>query len=257
MPKSRLILLSTVQYDEVLRTGQTRLPEVIRAAKRLGVDGVELRDVYWSNLSADIPACRGLAAELGLTLSYATFARLFGDEPNGPRAARAAIEVGAALHVSLVRVFPGPVPDDSDDASWAGATELVSLAAERGITLALENFGGTPGGRLDEVEHVLRRIHSPSLGTNIDIGNYTSHGQDVPAAIRALADRVVYTHLKHMRKTASGSEATYLGGGDLPLEETMAAFDRLPQPVTYCFEFTGGGDPEGRVSKSLEYLRAR
>jgi len=58
-----------------------------------------------------------------------------------------------------------------------------------------------------------------------------------------------------MRKTGTGSEATYLGGGDLSLAETIAAFDRLPQAMTYCFEFAGGEDPEGRIVKSLEFLR--
>jgi sugar phosphate isomerase/epimerase len=154
-------------------------------------------------------------------------------------------------------VFPGVQPDDGDSAAWALAEKLVEHARERGVTIALENFAGTPGSRLEEVKRLLDRIPAASLGTNVDIGNYAVNGQDVPAAIHALADRVVYTHLKHMRKTEVGSEATYLGGGDQPLDDTMAAFGRLPQSVTYCFEFAGGGDPEGRVSKSLEYLRER
>jgi sugar phosphate isomerase/epimerase len=257
MPKSRPVLLSTVQYDEVLRSGQTRLADVIRVAKRLGVDGVELRDVYWANKPVDVAACRDLAAELGLVLSYATFARVFGDEPNGTISAHQALEDGAALGARLVRVFPGSLPDDGDAADWALAEKLVDHARERGVTIALENFAGTPGSRLEEIQRLLNRIPSASLGTNVDIGNYTVNGQDVPGAILALADRVVYAHLKHMRQTEVGSEATYLGGGDLPLDETMAAFGRLPQLVTFCFEFAGGGDPEGRVSKSLEYLRGR
>ena len=77
------ILMSTVQYDGELRTGQIDLTEVMRTAKRLGVDGVELRDVYWGDKTADIVACRRLSEDIGLRLTYATFARLFGDEPNG------------------------------------------------------------------------------------------------------------------------------------------------------------------------------
>src|SRR5579859_3350921 len=117
MPSSRPVLLSTVQFDEALRSGQTRLADVIRAAKRLGVDGVELRDVYWLDKPVDIAACRGHAAELGLVLSYATFARVFGDEPNGTISAHQALEDGAALGARLVRVFPGAVPDDGDAAT--------------------------------------------------------------------------------------------------------------------------------------------
>jgi sugar phosphate isomerase/epimerase len=258
MPELRPILLSTVQYDGELRTGQLVLAEVLHVAKRLGVDGVELRDVYWRDKTAEIPSCRQLGAELGLLLSYATFARLFGDEaPNGREAVRQAIEDGAALGVRIVRVFPGPVPEDDDRAGWAASERLVELAAERGVLLALENFSGSPGGRLEEIQRVLSRFTSPSLGTNLDIGNYALNGQDVPAAIRALGPRIVYTHLKHNRRVEDKIEATYLGGGDAPLDETMDLFRQLPQPITYCFEFGGGGDPEGRIQKSLAYLRRR
>jgi sugar phosphate isomerase/epimerase len=257
MAANRPIIMSTVQYDGELQTGQDRVSDVLRVAKRLGVDGVELRDVYWADKSAEIAACRQLRDELGLVLTYATFARLFGDEPNGREAVRQAIGDAAALGVGLVRVFPGPVPDDADLAGWAASEQLVRLAADRGITLALENFAGSPGGRLEEIERALRRFTSPSLGTNVDIGNYALNGQDVPTAIRTLGPRVVYAHLKHNRRVEDKIEATYLGGGDVPLDETMAEFDRLPQPITFCFEFGGGGDPEGRVKKSLAYLRRR
>jgi sugar phosphate isomerase/epimerase len=251
----RPILMSTVQYDSELRSGQRSLTEVLQVAKRLGVDGAELRDVYWADKSADLLACRRLSEELGLRLAYATFARLFGAEPNGRESVRQAIEDGAALGARIVRIFPGPVPDDADGPGWAGARALIDLAATRGIVLALENYSGTPGGRLDEIERVLRQIDSPALGTNVDIGNYNLNGQDVPTAIRALGPRIVYTHLKHNRRVEDKNEATYLGGGDLPLDETMAEFGRLAQPVTYCFEFAGGGEPEERIRKSLDYLQ--
>jgi sugar phosphate isomerase/epimerase len=258
MSEFRPILLSTVQYDAELRTGQTQLGDVLRVAQRLGVDGVELRDVYWSDKSADIPTCRELAAQLGLVLTYATFARLFGDDAtNGREAVRQAIEDGVALGVGIVRVFPGPVPEDADRPAWAASERLVELAAERGIVLALENFSGSPGGRLVEIQRVLGRFTAPALGTNVDIGNYALNGQDVPAAIRALGPRIVYSHLKHNRQVEEKIEATYLGGGDAPLDETLTLFSQLAQPVTYCFEFGGGGDPEGRIQKSLAFLRER
>jgi sugar phosphate isomerase/epimerase len=258
MPEFRPILLSTVQYDAELRTGQIQLTDVLRVAKQLGVDGVELRDVYWNDKASDLPSCRRLADELSLVLSYATFARLFGDEAtNGREAVRQAIDDGAALQAPIVRVFPGPVPEDDDRASWAASEALVNLAGARGIVLALENFSGSPGGRLAEIQRVLKRYSAPSLGTNVDIGNYALNGQDVPAAIRALGPRIVYAHLKHNRRVEDKIEATYLGAGDVPLDETMRLFAGLGQPITYCFEFGGGGDPEGRIQKSLDFLRGR
>ncbi len=251
----RPIFMSTVQYDGELRSGQIRVIDVLHVAKRLGVDGVELRDVYWDDQAAEIPACRKLSDDLGLGLTYATFARLFGSEPNGREAVRQAIDVGEALGAPLVRVFPGPVPDEADVAGWEASETLLQFAAERRIVLALENFSGSPGGRLDEIERVLRRFTAPSIGSNVDIGNYALNGQDVPTAIRALSERIVYAHLKHNRRVEDKIEATFLGGGDVPLNETMAELGRLPQPITYTFEFGGGGDPEGRIRKSLAYIR--
>ena len=42
-------------------------------------------------------------------------------------------------------------------------------------------------------------------------------------------------------KDATGTDATYLGGGSLPLPAILDAFDALPQPIIHCFEFGGGG----------------
>jgi hypothetical protein len=50
-------------------------------------------------------------------------------------------------------------------------------------------------------------------------------------------------------------DTTYLGGGTFPLCAVLAEFARLLQKVIHCFEFGGGGDPEGRIEKSLAYLR--
>ena len=121
------------------------------------------------------------------------------------------------------------------------------------MAIALENFAGTPGRRLDEVKAVLDGIQSPALGTNLDVGNYAANGQDVVEAIRILGERVIYTHLKDVTPGTPG--ATYLGDGRLPIAQIVAAFDRLPQRVIHCFEFGGGGDPDGRINASLALLR--
>ena len=97
---------------------------------------------------------------------------------------------------------------------------------------------------------------SPSLATNIDIGNYAGHNQDILAAIKTVGDRAVYAHLKDIDPTAE-ERLTFLGGGTLPMDSIMAELDALPQQIIYCFEFRGGGDPEDRIKKSLAYVRNR
>jgi hypothetical protein len=41
------------------------------------------------------------------------------------------------------------------------------------------------------------------------------------------------------------------------LPAILAELDNLPQEMIYCFEFSGGGDPDGRITKSLAYLGRR
>jgi sugar phosphate isomerase/epimerase len=254
MGEFRPILISTVQYDAELNAGTVRSLDVIEVAKRLGVDGVELRDGYWRDKDREIVEARRRLGELGLIGTYATNLTLFG--PDDPVFLRRAVDDAVALDSPLLRIFSGAVPPAEDRTAWSAAREVVGDAEEQGIVLALENFGRAPGCRLVEVKAVLDQIESPALGTNVDIGNYASNGEDVPAAVRALAGRIVSTHLRDHAEAPSGLDATYLGGGTLPLPEILAELARLPQKVIHCFEFAGGGDPEGRITKSLSYLRS-
>jgi sugar phosphate isomerase/epimerase len=254
MTKSRTVLISTVQYESELRSGAIDFRGVLDVAKRLGVDGVEFRDVYWKDKGADISMVCSALQDLGLIATYATFTTLFGGEQANQEALRTAVDDAAALGAVLVRVFPGHVPAADDTPAWEKASEAIEYAARRAVTVAVENFVRAPGCHLSEVKQVLDRIRTPSLRTNLDIGNYAMNGEDVAVAIRTLGDRIISSHLKDVADTPDGPVATYLGGGNLPLASLLAEFDRLPQPVFHCFEFGGGGDPEDRIRKSLDLL---
>ena len=90
--------------------------------------------------------------------------------------------------------------------------------------------------------------------TNIDIGNYAQHNQDVVDAIQAIGSRAVYAHLKD-KSGVSGEPPIPLGDGILPLRDILHALEQLPQQVLYCFEFRGGDDPEAGIARSLAFLR--
>lgn len=256
MASFRPILVSTVQYDEALRARQMAQADVVAVARELGADGVELRGDYWQEKGRELPAARDLARQLGLLVTYATTATLFGAGIEEQRRLWQDVDDAAMLGSPLLRVFQGPVPSADDQPGWERAREALRYAADRGVKLALENFARAPGSRVAEIKAALDRLDSPFLGTNVDIGNYAANGEDLPAAVRTLGPRIIYTHLRDHTDTPSGVEATYLGGGSLPLRDALAELARLPQPVTHCFEFTGGGDPVGRIQKSLAYLRA-
>jgi sugar phosphate isomerase/epimerase len=181
-------------------------------------------------------------------LTYATHNSFPLFDPAATDTLRQDIDDARALGSPLLRIFPGAVPTDDDTAGWERGKSLATYATARGITIALENYARTPGGTLAEVQRTLAGI--PALRTNVDIGNYTNHGQDVPDAIRALGDRVVSAHLKDQGALA-------LGEGTLPLPAILSELDRLPQRVLYICEFAGGPDPDATIAASLTYLKRR
>ncbi len=254
MAGQRPILLSVVQFQEVFDAGKATVAEMLTAAKRHGADGFEIRPEFWRDKERELPAAREQAARDGLLLTYATHNRFPLFDPASAPTLRQDIDDARALGSPYLRIFPGAVPAADDRAGWERGREIAEYAAARGVTIALENYARTPGGTLDEVRRTLAGI--PALRTNVDIGNYTNHGEDVPAAIRALGARIVSAHLKD-QGAPSGQGAVALGEGTLPLPAILAELDRLPQRVLYIFEFGGGGDPDASIATSMAYLRGR
>lgn len=251
MAGERPILISVVQYQGGITAGTSRIVDLFDAAHRLGADGVELRPQFWKEKERELPAARERAAHHDLLITYATMGTLYGTDA---ASLRQDIDDARALGSPILRLFPGQLPADDGSPLWESGREIARYAETQGVTLALENFVGTPGGTLGEIERGLANI--PSLATNIDIGNYPHHDQDVPAAIRAVGARAVSAHLKDHGEPPGYASAS-LGDGTLPLREIMDELDRLPQRLLYIFEFGGGDNPDDRIARSLAYLQSR
>ena len=118
----------------------------------------------------------------------------------------------------------------------------------------MENFGQAPGNTLAEIKRVLDRWTTPTVGTNLDIGNYFSNGEDVVQAVETLGPRIIYTHIKDSIRTDAGVDSIELGAGAMPMDAVLSAIAALPQPLLHCFEFNGGPDPEGRIKTASQYL---
>ena len=252
----RPILISMVHFEDELKAGQRTMLDLLETAHRLGADGIELRREPWPGQAEELLAVRQRAEALGLLIVYATMATLFNDNPAGEQALYEDMTTAKALGAPQLRVFQGPAPTDATDPAWGKARQAIDEAASQGIVLALENYARTPGGTLAEIKHVLDEIQSPNLTTNIDFANYYGRDEDIFNAIQTVGSRASSAHLKDVTDDPD-DRLTYLGGGQLPMDRIIAALDTLPQKILYCFEFRGGGDPEGRIEKSIAYLQAR
>ena len=152
-------------------------------AADLGVDAVEPTS-YWfpPNVDADyLHRLRQHAFRLGLDISGTAIRNDF-CLPHGEArdrdldAVRGWIDRAADLCAPVIRVFGGSVPKgDSEDAAFARVVEGLSAvlphAAERGVTLALENHGGiteTPAQLLK----IVKAVEAPNFGVNLDSGNF-------------------------------------------------------------------------------------
>lgn len=244
-----------MQLEDELKSGERTVWELIDIALQTGADGLELRRETWPRLDAELAEAARRIRDAGLLVTYATQATLF-DSPAASLQLRQDIDVAATLGAPLVRFFPGQTPPADDEPAWARAQEVVAYAAAQDTVIALENYARTPGGTLAEVHGALTRLASPALHSNLDMGNYPNHGQNVVAAIDTLADHIIAAHLKD--KTANPSDPPiHLGAGVLPLEDILSALDRLPQRIYYIFEFRGGSDPVAGIESSLAYLKQR
>lgn len=252
----REIFISGVQFEDEFKSGVRTVLDVAPLAVKLGVQGVEYRDVYWKDKPRELPAVRDQIARLKLKATYTTVTPLYSREPAMRQQLLQDIEDAKTLGSPLLRVTLGESPGDGRDAAAirTAARGAIEQASKRGIRLSLENNSKAPGHTLEEIKGGLKEFKSPFLMINIDFANFVTTGQDAVAAIKALASHINYTHAKDATKTPDGWKATYLGNGSLPLQEIIAALDATGRRIPFCFEFPGEGDPEGAIRKSQEFM---
>lgn len=254
--RKRDIFISSVQFEAELKSGAVSVLDLAPIAARLGVQGVEYREVYWKDKAAELPAARDQLANLGLKVTYATFTTLYNRDPARQQQLMQDLEDARALGSPLMRVFRGEHPGEGPESmpTIAAAQATIDRAGSYGMKLALENYRAAPGNRLLDVQETLQRHNSPHMGANLDTSNYTLNDQDIVEAIHSLAPWIMYCHLKDARQTPAGLKETYMGNGFLPIPEIIAALDATGRDFPLCFEFRGEGDTEGSILKSLEYL---
>ncbi|HEY8599693.1 MAG TPA: sugar phosphate isomerase/epimerase family protein [Thermomicrobiales bacterium] len=250
----RPVLISVMQYEDELDRDELAIGDVIAKAVQFGVAGIEIRPQYWRDRARELPAARDEIVRHALLVTYATTTTLFSTDPQDAERLRQDIDDAQLLGAPQLRVFQGPAPADDDEAGWAAGRAMADYAATRGVTLALENYSGLPGGTIAEMWRTLDRI--PTLAVNLDIANYARHGEDVLTAIARFGDRAISVHVKDQEPSAPWTSYP-LGGGELHLAQIFPALEALPQRLLYCFEFRGEGDPDGRIAQSLAYLRHR
>ncbi len=188
-----------------VRAGQLELYGFLDYAARVGAEGVELLDMFWTDENSEIVEVKRRCAALGLELPVYSISTNFFQPDAAARVQQLkslchGVDVAAQLGAGLLRVFSGDqIPGYSleQGINWvvdslaAGA----DYAASQGVTLALENHGHV-AGRSDQVRGIIEVVDSPALRANLDTGNFLLVGQDPLQAAGSLVDFVALVHLK-------------------------------------------------------------
>lgn len=207
-PSHLKLSLAAYSYRDQLQgksSPKMDLFDFVNLGADMGLDGVELTSYYFpAQFDNDyLHRLKQHAFTLGLDVSGTSVGNNF-CVPDGPARekelanVRTWIDHAAELDAPVIRIFAGSVAKGDDEAkaverAIAGMKAALPYAAERGVTLALENHGGitaTPAQLLK----LVKAVDAPNFGINLDTGNF--HGDDPYADLAELAPYAVNVQVK-------------------------------------------------------------
>ena len=264
------------------KTARVPIEAVIDKAASLGVGGVDIlhrqmdipeKEPLTREHRAYLARLRRHAFDRGIDLVALSIHQDFVDPGRAVRRAQVrhtlkCIEIAHALGIPCIRLNSGrwntiasfddlmkargvepvlPGVKEEDGFRWCRECieECLPSAAERGVTLALENHWGltrTPEGLL----RLLDSIRSPWIGALMDTGNFL---EDPYEKLAAIAPRTVYVQAK-----------TYPGGGewytlDLDYRRIAGILRAAGYRGYVALEMEGKQDPDVAVPASVQMLR--
>ena len=179
--------------------------DFVNLAADMALDGVELTSYYFpTDVTTDyLHRIKQHAFVLGLDVSGTSVGNNF-CVPAGPardkqlELVRTWVDRAAEMDAPVIRIFAGNVAKgDSEEKAVALAIEGIKAslpyAAEKGVSLALENHGGitaTPA----QILKLVKAVDAPNFGVNLDTGNF--HGEDPYAELAQLAPYAINVQVK-------------------------------------------------------------
>jgi len=260
-PSHLKLSIAAYSYRDSLTSKPPKMDlfDYVNLAADMGLDAVEPTSYYFpADVTTDyLHRLKQHAFLLGLDISGTAIGNNF-CLPPGPKRdeqlalTRTWIDRAAEMDAPVIRIFAGNVPKGADEeqaVDWAikGIKQSLPYAAERGVTLALENHGGitaTPAQLLK----LVKAVDGPNFGVNLDTGNF--HGADPYAEIAELAPYAVNVQVKteiHRQGTSAKEEAD--------LARLIAILREAKYSGYVVLEYEAAEDPLKAIPRHIKALR--
>ena len=220
---------------------------VKRTARERNISLVEAADLLYDlgvrgfDISPDDKDLAEIASSKLKPINFYFFPKMFGPD-NGAADCRRCLDAAVKYGVPRVMVVPTHFTKGGDEAAefekdLSGMKYFVSEAKKLGITITVEDFGGTqnPGSHMKYLKRFLDEI--PDLKFALDSGNlyYANRGEDILDMMEYAKGRIAHVHLKDQTKEDPHKYAT-LGLGGVPNEKIVKTVNAAGYTGWYTLE---------------------
>ncbi|MEH7234954.1 sugar phosphate isomerase/epimerase family protein [Bacillus sp. JJ1562] len=246
-------------------------------ASSIGLDGVELLDMYWKDMEQEIPKVQLLLSERNLMVSAYDLSNNFVKTSQEERnieiqKVNKGIDVAKKLNTNVIRIFSGDLAENvsfEQGKSWIieCLKQVASYAEEKGIILAIENHGYF-AGRSEQVIELIEAVGSTHVRSTLDTGNFLLVDEDPKHAVSALKQYVSHVHFKdfinmgkeyegHAFRSLSGDKflGTVAGEGRVDLQHVIEELESVNYNGWLSVEYEGTDDPKVGSEKSIYNLK--
>ena len=259
-PSHLKLSLAAYSYRQYLTGKNARMDlfDFVNLAADMGLDAVEPTSYYFP---PDVDAgylhrLKQHAFMLGLDISGTSVGNNF-CVPAGPERdkqlelVRTWVDRAAELDAPVIRIFAGNVPrGETEEVAVARAIDGIKAslpyAAEKGVTLALENHGGitaTPA----QILKLVKAIDATNFGINLDTGNF--QGDDPYAELAELAPYSVNVQVKTEVKPRGKPK------GEADLARVVSILRDARYSGYVVLEYEAAEDPLTAIPRHIKTLR--
>ena len=240
--------------------------KIMRAVAGLGFDGIDL-GYYWSEdkRAQEMKDARILAEDLNLKLTNYISGNNFGNAAAEDRLqaeidkVKTALDEAAEFGCRNLRVFGGGYGLEWE--KYCGViAEALGTCAERAqknnVVMALEDHGALCKDSSEQLFYI-STVDSPFLRATADIGNYWTHGGELPEqGVAAIAEMAAMVHVKDYVLINNTFTAAPSGEGIIDLKQCFRILRDAGYQGTLSLEYECSiGEAKHGIASSLSNMR--